>query len=160
MRKRTLIICIIAIISLLILGAITALIMETTPEKLINNPTGRIVVLPCLSSHRFGLRTFVAISDDNGVRLVIFSENRTAVRTDGLGLVERKDLDSYLLMRMDVLIDSYGLPHADTGSGFSIPSYLTKDGYLLRFWEDNGVIGMVSQTDLFTGEEVIRQIDK
>lgn len=70
----------------------------------------------------------MTLDDGNTVqKLAEFSPDRTCLRTQGLRLIEINDICQLLNVSVDSLTEKLGQPHADIGSGFSVPAYITDD---------------------------------
>ena len=89
-------------------------------------------------------------------KLAEFSPDRTCLRTQGLRLIEINDICQLLNVSVDSLTEKLGQPHADIGSGFSVPAYITDDAELLCFELENDSVVEIILRDLFTGEIVDR----
>ena len=110
------------------------------------------IVMNALSAYRDGGACRVIIEDGGTIqKLAEFSADRTVCRTQGLDLVERGDIARFLHIGWDELTEMLGPPHADIGSGFSIPAYVTEDAYLMSFGREDGVVTEVTLRDLLRG---------
>lgn len=90
------------------------------------------------------------------VKGVSFSLNRNASNVIDIDLVAIDNIQVFIGKTLSEIEDELGKYHIDIGSGQSMPSYITKDGYLICFSVDNytNVICHVGKTDLFTGESI------
>ena len=93
---------------------------------------------------------------DNIEKLVVFSPERKNLQTQNLNLIECEDINKLLGMSIAQLEEIYGSPHADIGSGFYIPAYLTKDAYLICLGLENNVVFNVIKRDLLTNDIIER----
>lgn len=53
------------------------------------------------------------------------------MKDGGITLLKDTDLDKFLNTDFKELTDAIGEPHADIGSGFYIPAYITNDAHLV-----------------------------
>lgn len=98
---------------------------------------------------------FVVIKqDDKAEKSVTFSKNRKASNIDGLKLQKINDIKEFLGKDMETIETFLGEVHADAGSGFYIPSYITDDGFLVSFLIENNIVYEVIKRDLLSGEVV------
>ena len=110
-----------------------------------------------LSAYKIGGNYWMTLDDGNTVqKLAEFSPDRTCLRTQGLRLIEINDICQLLNVSVDSLTEKLGQPHADIGSGFSVPAYITENADLMCFELENGIVVEVIQRDLFTGEIIDR----
>ena len=110
-----------------------------------------------LSAYKIGGNYWMTIDDGDTVqKLAEFSPDRTCLRTQGLRLIEINDICQLLNVSVDSLTEKLGQPHADIGSGFSVPAYITDDAELLCFELENDSVVEIILRDLFTGEIVDR----
>lgn len=110
-----------------------------------------------LSAYEIGGNYWMTIDDGDTVqKLAEFSPDRTCLRTQGLRLIEINGIDQLLNVSLDSLTEKLGQPHADIGSGFSVPAYITDDAELLCFELENDSVVEIILRDLFTGEIVDR----
>lgn len=59
-------------------------------------------------------------------------------------------------MSIDELKQKLGEIHADVGSGFYIPAYITEDGFLVCFDLENDIVYEVIKRDILTNMVVER----
>ena len=87
-----------------------------------------------------------------------FSPERKCNRVQGMDLMKKEDEDIGQFLNMDVgkLKEKLGQPHADIGSGFYIPAYVTEDAHLICFEIENDVVFEVVERDLITNKIVKR----
>lgn len=110
-----------------------------------------------LSAYEIGGNYWMTIDDGDTVqKLTEFSPDRTCLRTQGLRLIEINDICQLLNVSVDSLTEKLGQPHADIGSGFSVPAYITENADLICFELENGIVVEIILRDLFTGEIVDR----
>ena len=86
-------------------------------------------------------------------KTVDFSSDREYSDMHGLIPVKIENLKTYLNLSIDEIEKELGEPHADIGSGFYIPSYITDNGYMVRFRDDP--VSFIEKVDLLTGESEI-----
>lgn len=105
--------------------------------------------------------TYTIVISENGKiqKKVEFSSERKSENLQGLTLVEIENISQYLGKNIDELKAELGEFHADVGSGFYIPSYITKDAYLICFQLENDTVFEVIKRDLLTNS-VVEQISK
>lgn len=63
--------------------------------------------------------------------IVEFSSDRQCLKDGGITLIKDTDLDKFLNTDFKELTDAIGEPHADIGSGFYTPVYITNDAHLV-----------------------------
>ena len=63
----------------------------------------------------------------------------------------------YLDKSLNELKEKLGDVHADIGSGFYIPAYITENGYLIYFEVENDILYEIVKLDLLTNEVIDRQ---
>ena len=86
---------------------------------------------------------------------VEFSSDRECCKIQGFELIKNEEnIERFLSMSWLDIITELGPVHADTGSGLSIPSYITEKGYLIRFSRAYSGVSCVTVYDLLTGEMV------
>lgn len=95
--------------------------------------------------------TVVIGGNEKDKKIVEFSSDRECLSVQGLVLVKHGELNQYLGKTLIELESQYGKVHADVGSGFYIPSYITEDGYLLSFVVEDDIAVAVLKRDLLTG---------
>ena len=101
--------------------------------------------------------TILVIASDNGgtiQRRVEFSFDRKNCHVQGLDLIENEDVGQFLNIGFNEVMETLGQPHADIGSGFYIPAYITKDAYLICFDLENDIVVGIIKRDLLTNEIV------
>ena len=104
-----------------------------------------------------GQTVFVIILDNGKVvKGASFSSDRVASYTASIDLISLNDIRTYLGTVLRDIENNLGRYHVDIGSGGFMPSYLTKDGYLLILSvnRDSQIVEHVGAIDLFTGESV------
>ncbi len=126
--KRTILLLIAAVVVLALTAAVIIVVHHKT-----NAPT-----IPYLW---YGSLT--AIEEDNVYIITIstvgekdktihFSETRRILKTKGIKPLKPEEIQIFEGMDMAAVIEQYGEPHADAGSGLYIPSYITQDAYLIQ----------------------------
>lgn len=105
--------------------------------------------------------TYTIVISENGKiqKKVEFSSERKSENLQGLTLVEIENISQYLGKNIDELKAELGEFHADVGSVFYIPSYITKDAYLICFQLENDTVFEVIKRDLLT-TSLVEQISK
>lgn len=100
--------------------------------------------------------TYTIVAEKNGVvqKIVKFSSDRKCRAFHGLVLVKNEDINQYLGKNLNELKEKLGEIHADIGSGFYIPAYITENGYLICFEVENNIVYSVTKRDLLTDEIV------
>lgn len=114
----------------------------------------------------------IVVSKNSDISTIIrMTTDRKVHKKQGqkIQLVDGTDINRYVGMTLLEIEEECGTIHADLGSGMHLPSYITKDGYLLilgvdmedcviynnEIIEDSTVLD-VHKVDLFTGKEVER----
>jgi len=88
-------------------------------------------------------------------RYIIYSYDREILLKYGVKPVEIQDIHSILGTPLEEVEKQYGAFHPDTGSGFFIPTYITRDGHLIKMWTgNNDIIDQVTKIDIFSNETV------
>ena len=64
--------------------------------------------------------------------------------------MENEDINQYLDKSLNELKENFGEVHADIGSGFYIPAYITENGYLICLEVENDIVYDVIKRDLLT----------
>lgn len=91
----------------------------------------------------------------NRDKFVHFSDEREILKTNGITPLDIEDPQAFVGMEWSDIIAQYGQPHADVGSGFSIPSYITNNAVLITFdFDDNDIVTEVFTEDLMPQEQV------
>ena len=82
-------------------------------------------------------------------KFVHFSGEREILKTNGITPLDIEDPQDFVGMEWSDIIAQYGQSHADVGSGFSIPSYITNNAFLITFdFDDNNIVTEVFTEDL------------
>lgn len=117
----------------------------------INDQQTPFIILNSLSVFRTN-NTYTVVVEENGTvqKLVEFSSDRKCRTVQGLVLVKNEDLNKYLDKSLNELKEKLGEVHADIGSGFYVPAYITEDGYLICFEVENDIVYEVIKRDLLT----------
>lgn len=117
----------------------------------INNQQPLFIFLNSLSVFQTD-NTYTIVVEKNGVaqKIVEFSPDRKCRTAQGLTLVKNEDINQYLDMSLNELKEKFGEVHADIGSGFYVPAYITEDGYLICFEVENDIVYEVIKRDLLT----------
>ena len=95
---------------------------------------------------------FIVVVEKNGLvdKIVEFSSKRNSLHVEGLSLLQIDNINQYLNKDVDEIINNLGEIHADIGSGFYIPSYITSDAYLISFVIEDHKIVEVIKRDLLS----------
>ena len=107
-----------------------------------------------LSVYESSNRRLVRINKNNGIiNEAEFSLDRQCISNKGITLLIPDGLQSYLDVKLADIVDMVGSPHADTGSGFYIPTYVCENAKLLMLMlnTEETVIGITVQ-DLLTNQ--------
>ena len=81
-------------------------------------------------------------------KTIIFSPDRSCIKSAGLNLIETTNWEDFVGQKISDIETALGDVHVDVGSGFEIPAYVTKDGYLLILHLNDGIVTKVSKEDL------------
>ncbi len=124
---------------------------------MINNQQVPFISLNCLSVYREN-NVYTIVVEKNGVvqKTVEFSSDRKCRAVQGLVLLKNEDMNQYLDKSLTELKEKFGEVHADIGSGFYIPAYITENGYLIYFSMENDIVYKVMKRDLLTNVVVGR----
>lgn len=122
---------------------------------MINNQQTPFIFLNSLSVFRTN-NTYTVVVEKKGMvqKIVEFSSDRKCRTAQGLDLVKNEDINQYLGKSLNELKEKFGEVHADIGSGFYVPSYITETGYLICFEVENDIVYEVIKRDLLTNEVV------
>lgn len=108
-----------------------------------------------LNMYKISDTYLVVIRDHHTIaKTVEFSRDRLPSNVVGLKLEKVADLQAFLGKSIEEIKQTMGEIHAETGNGFYIPSYITKDGYLIKLWIEDGVVAHASKIDLLSGEGI------
>lgn len=123
----------------------------------INNQYTPLITINALSVYEISENYLMTI-DDGGIiqKLVEFSPERKCHRIQGLDLIKNDDIEQFLNINFNQLIENWGQPHVDVGSGFYIPAYVTEDANLICFELENNIVIEVIKRDLLTNKIVDR----
>lgn len=124
----------------------------------INNQHKRFIFLNSLSVFQVN-DTYTIVVEENGIaqKIVEFSSDRKCCTVQGLVLAKDEDINEYLDKSLNELKEKLGDVHADIGSGFYIPAYITENGYLIYFEVENDILYEIVKLDLLTNEVIDRQ---
>ena len=123
----------------------------------INNQYTPYITINALSVYQISENYLITI--DNGdiiQKLVEFSPDRKCYRIQGFDLIKNDDMNQFLNINFNQLIEKNGQPHVDVGSGFYIPAYVTEDANLICFELENEIVIEVIKRDLLTNKIVDR----
>lgn len=123
----------------------------------IENQQKPFIFLNSLSVFRID-NIYKVVIEENGViqKTVEFSPDRKSHNAQGLTLIKNEDISLYLDMSIDELKQKLGEIHADVGSGFYIPAYITEDGFLVCLDLENDIVYEVIKRDILTNMVVER----
>lgn len=79
-----------------------------------------------------------------------FSEDLQLLRNWNLEAINAEDAPGFLGKRLDEIVKNYGQPHADIGSGFFYPAYVSKNAQLIVLFIDENNVYKVVVKDLIT----------
>lgn len=123
----------------------------------INNQYTPYITINTLSVYEINKNYLITIDDGSIIRkLVEFSFERKCHRIQGFDLIKNGDINQFLNMNFNELIEKIGQPHVDVGSGFYIPAYVTEDANLICFELENEIVFEVIKRDLLTNKIVDR----
>lgn len=90
----------------------------------------------------------------------MFSSERRCRESQGIDLIDdNESIEKYLNKPFEEIRQQLGAPHADVGSGFYIPAYLTENAYLICFVLESDVVCEVFKRDLIKNE-IIEQVER
>lgn len=101
----------------------------------------------------------ITVYEDDAIRKTCtFTPERVCTDVQGMTLIEDQSAERFVGVDINTVQTLLGKPHADIGSGFYIPAYITENAYLISvsFEKDKAV--MVLKYDLLTGEITDRLI--
>lgn len=101
----------------------------------------------------------ITVYEDDAIRKTCtFTPERVCTDVQGMTLIEDQPAERFVGVDINTVQTLLGKPHADIGSGFYIPAYITENAYLISvsFEKDKAV--MVLKYDLLTGEITDRLI--
>lgn len=117
----------------------------------IDNQQNPYIFLNSLSVYRTDDRYKIVIEENVAVQKTVeFSSDRKNHNLQGLILIKNEDINQYLNMSMDEIKEKLGEIHADIGSGFYIPAYITEDGFIICFELENDIVCGVIKRDILT----------
>lgn len=123
----------------------------------INNQYTPYITINALSVYEISENYLITIDDGSIIqKLVEFSIERKCRRIQGFDLIKNCDINQFLNMNFNKLIEKIGQPHVDVGSGFYIPAYVTEDANLICFELENETVFEVIKRDLLTNKIVDR----
>lgn len=124
---------------------------------MINNRNTPFIFLNSLSVFKID-DCYTVVVEKNGVaqKIVEFSSDRKCCAAQGVSLVNDQGIDRFLGKNLNELEKNLGEIHADIGSGFYVPAYITSNGYLIYFEVENDIVYEVAKRDLLTGAIVER----
>lgn len=107
-----------------------------------------------LSAKQMTRKYVITVSTmDRRNKAVHFSDEREVLKTKGIEPLKTEDWQNLVGRRMQDIVEQYGEPHADVGSGFYIPSYITEDAYLVLICLDEENVSEIIIEDLLPFEE-------
>ena len=85
-------------------------------------------------------------------KVVYFSHERKVLKAKDIEPLRTENWQSLVGKSMTDIIEQYGVPHADAGSGFYIPSYVTENAYLILICLDKDeIVSEIIVEDLLPG---------
>ena len=76
-----------------------------------------------LSVYKINEKYLIIVNDNDVIKkLIEFSAERKCCRAQGVSLVKNSDINLFLNISLDQLVQEFGQPHVDIGSGFYIPA--------------------------------------
>lgn len=125
----------------------------------INNRQTPYISLNTLSAYEIDGSCLVVVEDGGVVQKIAeFSYERKCKRVQNINLIKAVDINQFLNMNVEDVKKMLGQPHADIGSGFYIPAYITEDANLISFQIENNIVFEVIKRDLITNK-IISQIE-
>lgn len=108
--------------------------------------------LCALSVYKQEDQYLITVYEDGAIRKTCtFTPERVCTDVQGMTLIEDQPVERFVGVDINTVQTLLGKPHADIGSGFYIPAYITEDAYLIYFqFEGNEVFGVFKE-DLLTG---------
>lgn len=139
------------IISMIILLLSTVLVVQMQNKE----STVPYLYLATLTAQKEQDRYIIQISQvGEKEKYIYFSDEREILKAKGVEPLKKEDIQIYVAKKFTDVVAQYGEPHADIGSGFYIPAYITEDAYLISIQVDSdGIISRVAKEDLlYTGD--------
>lgn len=94
----------------------------------------------------------ITVYEDNAIRKTCtFTPERVCTDVQGMTLIEDQPVERFIGVDINTVQTLLGKPHADIGSGFYIPAYITEDAYLIYFQFEGDEVFGVFKRDLLTG---------
>lgn len=115
--------------------------------------------LCALSVYKQEDQYLITVYEDDAIRKTCtFTPERVCTDVQGMTLIENQPVEQFIGVDINTVQTLLGKPHADIGSGFYTPAYITENAYLISFsfHEDKAI--MVLKYDLLTGETTDRII--
>lgn len=101
----------------------------------------------------------ITVYEDNAIRKTCtFTPERVCTDVQGMTLIEDQPVERFIGVDINTVQTLLGKPHANIGSGFYIPAYITENAYLISFSFEKDKAVMVLKYDLLTGEITDRLI--
>lgn len=142
---------IIWIISTIILLSTVLVVQKQNKES-----TVPYLHLPTLTAQKEQDRYIIKISQvGEKEKYIYFSGEREILKTKRVYPLKTEDIQIHVGKKFTDVVAQYGEPHADVGSGFYIPAYITEEAYLIEIQVDSdGIISRVAKYDLlYTGKD-------
>lgn len=112
-----------------------------------------------LSVYKQEEQYLITVYEDDAIRKTCtFTPERVCTDVQGMTLIEDQPAERFVGVDINTVQTLLGKPHADIGSGFYIPAYITENAYLISFSFEKDKAIMVLKYDLLTGEITDRLI--
>ncbi len=147
--KRILIV--LSMVALIISGC--TIMDKTSGESMskMNNQQKPFIFLNTLSVFQNDDAYRVVVEEDGKItKTVTFSLERKSYNNKGLKLIKDEDINQYVGLSIDELQETLGEIHADIGSGFYVPVYITQEAHLICFALENNIVVEVIKRDILT----------
>lgn len=98
---------------------------------------------------------YCVVVENNGIvqGVAMFSSERRYCESQGIDLIDDSEgIEKYLNKPFEEIRQQLGAPHADVGSGFYIPAYLTEKAYLICFELEDGIVCGIVKKDMIKNE--------
>lgn len=134
-----------------IISSITLVLAILLAVQILNNrPTIPYQYLGTLTAEKAQNKYIIKISQaGEKEKYVYFSDEREILKTKRVEPLKEENIQIHVGMKFADVTVQYGEPHADIGSGFYIPAYVTEDAYLISIQvNSDGIISRVAKKDL------------
>lgn len=122
----------------------------------INDRYTPYIYLNALSVYKIKENYLLTIIDSRGSiqKMAEFFPDRKCCRIQGIELIRNDDINQFINVNFNRLIEKFGHPHVDIGSGVYIPAYITEDMHLIFFHVENQTVIRVVKRDLLMNTTV------